>query len=93
MEFEWDTAKDKSNQDKHGISFEEIKEIFLYAMSVKIDTRFDYGETRYIGIGRNDKDNLFTVVFTYRDSKIRIISARSSNKKEKKIYVLSTQNS
>ena len=86
MEFEWDENKNKSNQVKHGISFEEIIEIFDYPMLVKVDNRKDYGETRYIGVGRNGLAVLFTVVYTERKSRIRIISARLANKKERRKY-------
>lgn len=44
MEFEWDEEKNKANQRKHRISFEEAAEIFCYPMYELVDTRFDYGE-------------------------------------------------
>ncbi|MGK7927167.1 MAG: BrnT family toxin [Spirulina sp.] len=48
MEFEWDIDKNKANQRKHKISFEEAAEIFRYPTYEIVDTRVDYGETRYI---------------------------------------------
>lgn len=50
------------------------------------DTRQDYGEVRYIGIGRNNQMLVLTVIFTDRESIIRIISARRASKNEKKQY-------
>jgi uncharacterized DUF497 family protein len=50
MEFEWDIDKNKANQKKHQISFEEAAEIFRYPTYEIVDTRVGYGETRYIAI-------------------------------------------
>ena len=86
MEFEWDENKNQSNQQKHDISFEEASEIFRYPMYETADTRRDYGEVRYIGIGRNNQMVVLTVVFTERESRIRIISARRASKNERKLY-------
>lgn len=57
-----------------------------------IDDRFDYGEIRYIGIGKNNQNYIITLVYTKRQSKTRIISARTAKKKERKTYELSMQN-
>jgi uncharacterized DUF497 family protein len=86
MEFEWDENKNLENQRKHGISFDEAAEIFRYPMYEIVDTRTDYGETRYIGIDRNRYLVMMTVVYTQREEITRIISARRANKKEKNIY-------
>jgi uncharacterized protein len=54
-------------------------------MLVKKDTREDYREDRFIGIGKVMSVEI-VIVWTNRDDKIRIISARLANKKERKIY-------
>lgn len=86
MEFEWDENKNRANQRKHEISFDEAAENFRYQMYEQIDPRTDYGELRYIGIGRNRYFVILTVVYTERGNLIRIISARRANKQEKNIY-------
>ena len=86
MEFEWDLEKNKINQRKHKISFEEASEIFFYPIYEIVDDRFSYGETRYIAIGNNNQMIILTVVYTEREGKIRIISARYSTKQEKELY-------
>lgn len=50
------------------------------------DTRFEYGEVRFIEIGRNSQMVILTVVYTEREARITIISARRANKKEKQLY-------
>ena len=86
MEFEWDEDKDKANQRKHQISFEEAAEVFYYPIYETVDTRFEYEEVRLIGIGRNRQTIILTVVYTEREERIRIISARRANKQEEKLY-------
>ena len=48
MEFEWDEEKNISNIKKHGLSFDEAKEVFSGVLVTSLDSRVDYGETRYI---------------------------------------------
>ncbi len=85
-EFEWDENKNQLNKLKHEISFEEATEIFHYPRYKLVDSRLNYGEVRYIGIGTNNQIVVLTVVFTERESRIRIISALRASKKEKKLY-------
>lgn len=86
MEFEWDERKNKANIRRHGIDFNEAKEIFNRK---DIYTYFDirsYKEDREISMGPLSNLVLITVVHTTRFDKIRIISARKATKKERKKY-------
>ena len=56
---------------------------------VKLDSRFLYGEDRYLALGRVD-GRVLTVVYTMRNDVIRIISARKANSREVKKYENST---
>ena len=85
MNFDWDTDKNQFNILKHGIDFHDTVEIFIHPMVIKEDTRKNYGERRWISIGRL-KDITVVVVFTVRINTIRIISARKANLKERKKY-------
>ena len=51
MNFEWDEAKNRANVRKHGFHFAEAGEMFRGALVVEPDTREDYGEKRWRGIG------------------------------------------
>ncbi len=51
MEFEWDEAKRTENLRRHGLDFVDIPEAFEGPMIARIDTRKEYGEERWIGIG------------------------------------------
>lgn len=46
MKYEWDAAKNVVDQIKHGISFEEARQIFEGDVLTGVDNRRDYGETR-----------------------------------------------
>jgi len=84
MKFEYDTNKSLSNKKKHGIDFEEIKELWKDERMVEILTPFE-DEVRYISIGKI-KEKFYSVITTMRGDRIRIISARRSRKKEIEIY-------
>jgi uncharacterized DUF497 family protein len=85
MTFEWDENKNTINISKHGIDFNDIVSAFYNEMLIQKDAREDYGEDRFIGIGKIMTVEV-VIVWTNRDDKIRIISARKANKKERNIY-------
>ena len=84
MEFEWDAAKNRLNQDKHRISCEEAAEIFIRPFLMWEDTRQNYEEGRYIRLGEVGNAVVVVLVHTPRGSKSRIISARRANARERK---------
>ncbi len=91
MTFEWDENKNKQNQVKHGIDFNEAKDVFGdMNRTNSLDNRHDYGEKRWITIGMV-ANVLITVVYTIREA-IRIISARRSNKNERQEYTKNQNN-
>lgn len=83
--FEWDETKNKTNQRKHGISFEEAQYAFLdHKRVVAKDLEHSKTEERFYCFGKIDED-IVTVRFTYRENKIRIIGA-GYWRKGKRIY-------
>jgi uncharacterized protein len=86
MEFEWDSAKDRTNYEKHGVDFEYTSRIFSGPMISWPDVRRDYGETRTHSVGSVDNVVVLAVIHTDREGKIRIISARLTDRIERKIY-------
>jgi len=91
MKFEWNETKNRLNQEKHGITFEEAKEVFDDALQIsKLDHRFNYFEERWITLGATKKEKLLVVanLFFSEDGEeiIRIISARKANNNERNIY-------
>ena len=86
MRFEWDEAKNRLNIEKHGVSFEQAALIFDGFTVDRIDSRFDYGESRELSIGLLEGVAVLVVVHTDRDGVCRIISARQARKDERKRY-------
>jgi uncharacterized protein len=75
ISFEWDSDKDKINQEKHGISFSLAQHSFLDPNRVIAeDLKHGSGEKRYFCFGKVEGE-VITVRFTYRENKIRIIGA------------------
>jgi len=87
VRFEWDERKNEENIHKHGLDFEDASEIFDSPMLVRLDSRKDYGEDRWSGIGVT-QGRAVVVVFTERDDgeTIRIISLRKALRHERKAY-------
>ncbi len=86
MKFEWDENKNESNIEKHGLDFGDAAEVFDGPMLVALDTRQDYGEDRWIGLGLIEH-RVIVAVYTYRDAEtVRIISMRKALQHEKYRY-------
>lgn len=85
----WDPAKSEANLSERGFDFEFATLIFDGPTLERLDNRQDYGESRIIAIGIADGIPL-TVVYTDRAEGVdvirRIISARVSNRRERKAY-------
>lgn len=87
IEFEWDEGNVDKNYKKHGITPNQAEEIFLdERLKIKKDIKHSQKEERLIALGKNLTKNVLFVVFTRRQNKIRIISARSANLKERRSY-------
>jgi uncharacterized protein len=88
--FEWDPAKARSNQRKHGISFELAQHAFSDPDAFWAPDRVQGGEERWQTLGLVGRVLLLFVAHTVRndgpDEIIRIISARRADRKERKRY-------
>jgi uncharacterized DUF497 family protein len=86
MEFEWDSDKDVANRTKHNLTFAFATRVFDDPHALRVEaTRAEDGERRWKAIGSID-DKLFTVVFTVRSERVRLISARRANPSEDRAY-------
>ncbi len=84
-DFDWDSDKDRLNQDKHGIAFSLAQLAFLDCNRVILeDLDHSENEKRYYCLGMV-AGGIMTVRFTWRNSKIRIIGA-GYWRKGRKIY-------
>ena len=73
--FEWDQTKNKENQKKHKVSFDEAQHAFLDPKRVVAkDLKHSENEDRYYCFGKISGE-IVTVRFIYRNNKIRIFGA------------------
>ena len=91
MRFEWDPKKSETNERKHGISFEEARQVFDDPLHLSVlDERFSYFEERWVTVGRTSERQVLVVVNLFFDESgeevIRIISARDATNHERRQY-------
>lgn len=89
LKFAWDPRKDRANQKKHGISFNEAKTVFLDEFARIIpDVEGSDDEPRFLMLGMSIGLRVLVVCHCYRESEqvIRIISARRADSTERKEY-------
>lgn len=87
LAFEWDETKARRNLTKHSVSFEEASTVFADPLSLTIfDPLHSDEEDRFIMLGESRRRRLLVVVFTDRDDRTRIISARVATRRERNDY-------
>lgn len=87
MEFEWDNKKAAMNLKKHGVSFQEAASVFGDPLAMTFhDPDHSIGEHRLLTFGTTRTGKLVIVSHTETNGSMRIISARSVEKQERKIY-------
>ncbi len=89
LRFGWDEKKNKSNQKKHGVSFEEAQSVFFDENAlVYNDPNHSHDEERFLIFGKSYKLRVVLVCHCHRSEKseIRIISARKATSKERFFY-------
>jgi len=91
IRFEWDPAKARANERKHGVSFEIAVHVFEDPDALVEQDRIESGELRWQTLGLVDGILLLLVAHTVRfedegDEIIGIISARRADGKERRRY-------
>ena len=90
LSFEWDSTKARSNERKHGISFEEARSVFYDEAALVIpDPEHSEVEDRFVIMGMSEQNRVLVAVHCLRQqaSVIRIISARRAGTKEQQPYI------
>jgi len=83
----WSERKNRQNIRKHKVDFVEAGTIFADPLQISVsDPDHSFDESRFITIGMSERNRLLIVAHTFRDDKIRIITARKPNRRERKDY-------
>ena len=86
MNYQWDPKKAASNREKHGIDFADAVGVFEDEGALTIKEQYVAGEQRFVTMGMDFLGRVLVVVYTYRDDDIRLISARTATKRERRAY-------
>lgn len=91
--FEWDNGNKNKNWKKHKVTDKEAEEVFFDSLSITIiDTKHSVSEKRFHHLGKTSRNKILFISSTIRNNKIRIISARPVNHKERRIYEKKAKN-
>ena len=85
--FDWDAGNREKNWQKHGVSTGECEEVFFnLPLVLQDDPIHSKTEPRSLVLGQTGAGRYLFIVFTIRQDKIRVISARDMNEKERNLY-------
>jgi uncharacterized DUF497 family protein len=85
MNYEWDPKKSAANLRKHGIRFAEAVIVFQDESALTIEEQHS-DEERFMRLGMDAKGRILVVVYTWREERVRIISARQATSREREKY-------
>lgn len=87
VSFVWDKGNIDKNYKKHKVTNKETEEVFENKpVFIFEDQKHSLNEKRFGIFGQTDKGRLLSVVFTIRHDHVRIITARSMSKRERRSY-------
>ena len=85
--FEWDSQKAATNARKHGVTFDEAATAFGDPFGLMVDDpRHSETEHRSVLLGYSQAGRLLAVMFTERGDRLRLISARTATRRERRHY-------
>lgn len=85
--FDWDEANKEKSWKKHKVFYKESEQVFFNLPRLtNFDKDHSIKEKRYQCLGKTDNERKLFISFTIRNKKIRVISARDQNKKERNQY-------
>lgn len=84
--FEWNDGNREKNWIKHRVSRSECEQVFFHQPLVACDEEHSQTEDRYYLLGTTDLGRRLFVVFTTRNQRIRVISARDMSRRERGIF-------
>jgi uncharacterized protein len=86
MNYEWDPEKAAANLRKHGIPLSYGVDVLEDAYALTREDASAQGEQRWVSVGVDGLGRVFTVVYTYRGERIRLLSARPATRREREYY-------
>ena len=87
MAYEWDPVKAHANATKHGVRFSDAVLALEDDRALTQRDLLSEDEERWITIGQDTLGRVVVVVYTWRGSNVRIISARQATRRERRQYL------
>lgn len=85
--FQWDTGNSEKNWELHRVSRAEAEQIFFNRpIFVVADAKHSQRETRLAALGQTNEGRRLVLIFTIRETLIRVISARDQSREERSVY-------
>jgi len=84
MEFDWDQAN-RSHIAEHGVSPEEAEQV-IFNEPLDLEAQIRNDEERTLQVGETDSGRILVVVTTWRDQKVRVVTAFPANQKIREVY-------
>ena len=85
--FEWDDGNRDKNWEKHQVSNSECEEVFFnFPLMLQPDEAHSNSKAHYYVLGQTNAGRRLFIVFTIREKRIRVISARDMSKRERNFY-------
>jgi uncharacterized DUF497 family protein len=85
--FDWDAGNFVKNWESHGVGFWECEEVFFNRpLLMSRDPKHSQIEERHFALGRTGRNRRLCIVFVMRRDRIRVISARDMNRREREVY-------
>ncbi len=86
--FDWDRGNADKNWLAHQVTPQEAEQVFFNSPLIAADDKkHSRAEKRFFVLGQTDEDRPLFIAFAVRKHRIRVISARDMNRKEKKVYL------
>jgi uncharacterized DUF497 family protein len=85
--FQWDSENIQKSWDAHQVTSAECEQVFFnQPLVVAADFAHSQLEERFFALGRSDSGRLLFIAFILRTDLIRVISARDTSRKERKVF-------
>lgn len=84
----WDARKEQRNRAKHGLGFDEVRELFqgMQDHLVIYDSKHSEYEDRFVAIGAVARGIVAVVHAEPEDDMVRVVSARFATPTEERLF-------
>lgn len=86
VDYEWDERKAAANLRKHGVDFAEAALALEDDRAITLPDLASVTEERFVTLGCDPHGQVLVIAYTFRNERIRVISARKAEPREQRQY-------